>query len=297
MTAATVKRSIYLTTVAIGRIARVGRLRGLPDRPQTLRVLMYHKITSARPNSIAVDPASFEQQQAYLSEHYSVVRLSRVDGFFHMGEALPRRSVLLTFDDGYLDNLRTAYPVLKRYGHTAVLFLPTGFVGRHALPHDCHLLTHNPTANWAELANVLDVFEIGSHGISHRPLATLDLSAAREEVRRSKEEIEQRLGVGVSAFAYPKGSIRDFAPEHADLLRSAGYRLAFTTLPGVNHSRTSPFRIRRHNVEDYGAPYFEGLLDGSADLLALKDTHVGSYVKQIARRAMGTPPQKITELR
>lgn len=265
---------------------QVGRMRGLPDRPDALRVLMYHKVTAAEPNSIMVHPRAFEEQQVYLAENYSVVSLEQVDRFFYEGDSLPSRAVLLTFDDGYLDNVTTAYPILKRLNHSGVVFVPTALVGGKTLPHDRHLKTRNPTASWDDLAATQDVFEFGSHGRSHEPLARLSPSAATDEVVRSREELEQRLGAAVRAFAYPEGSIGDFLPEHEDAIRSAGYRLAFTTLAGGNTRATNPFRMRRHNVEDYGQAYFRGLVDGSADLLGLKDTWVGYRLKRWVRRAL-----------
>jgi peptidoglycan/xylan/chitin deacetylase (PgdA/CDA1 family) len=286
---AALKRSLYLGAAALGRAVGAGRLRGLPDRPNTLRVLMYHKVTAARPNTLAVAPPSFEAQQQWLNRHYTVVSLDAVRRRLSDGEDLPRRAVLLTFDDGYLDNLHNAHPVLERLGHRAVLFVPTDFVGGKTLPHDERVATPNPTLAWDDVRAMQDVFEVGSHACSHRRLAALPRAVAVREITESKRRIEDALGVAVRAFSYPRGSVGDFGPEHVDAVENAGYDLAFTTLPGVNGPAADPFRLRRHNVEDYGLRYFQALLDGSADLLALKDTRAGYRLKGWVNRGLGAP--------
>lgn len=246
---------------------------------------MYHKVTPVRPNSIAVSPESFEAQQRFLAVHYQVVALSDVRRWF-LGEApLPRRAVLLTFDDGYRNNLEFAHPVLSELGHAATIFVPTDFVGSSMpLPHDARLPVPNPTLTWDELAALQDVFEIGSHACSHRVLTQLPLDQAKREIEESKRLLERRLGRPVYAFSYPKGSIGDFSPALEAAVRDAGYDLAFTTIPAVNRAGANPLRIARHNVEDYGLRYFAGLLDGSAELLRLKDTRLGYQAKSALNR-------------
>lgn len=276
------KRSLYVGLVAVGRLTG-GAHRRRVSGPDTLRVLMYHKVTDARPNSIAVGIDSFAAQQRVLYDNYEVVSLEAVRRWIHCGEPLPARAVLLTFDDGYRDNLLNAYPVLAEYGHSAVLFVPTDFVGSaKPLPHDRHLVVANATVDWHELRSMLDVFEIGAHGRSHRVLTRLPAGQARHEIFASKRDLEEELGHPVRAFSYPKGSIGDFNPWIERCVRDAGFDLAFATLPGiVRRGRANPLALRRHNVEDYGLGYFRALLDGSADVLAIKDTRAGYRLKRL----------------
>jgi len=280
-----VKRSLYVGLANAGRLAGLGHLRGA-RRSNTLRVLMYHKITDTRLNSIAVSVASFAEQQRFLHEYYTVVSFDQVRRWLLEDKPFPSRAVLLTFDDGYRDNLLNAYPILAQYRHPAVLFVPTSFIGsREALPHDRHLPSMNPTLSWDEIREMLDLFEIGAHGCTHRVLTRIPGKEARDEIVHSKHEIEAHLDVNVRAFSYPKGSIGDFSPELEEYVRDAGFDLAFTTLPGiVRRKRVNPLALRRHNVEDYGLAYFRALLDGSADLLAIKDTRPGYWFKQLLQR-------------
>jgi peptidoglycan/xylan/chitin deacetylase (PgdA/CDA1 family) len=279
------KRGLYVGAVRIGRALGLGRH---SLRPGSLRVLMYHKVTDARPNSIAVGVDSFAAQQELLGAEYEVVGLATVLDHVRNGAPLPDRAVLLTFDDGYRDNLLNARPILERHGHTAVVFVPTAFVGEHrALPHDARLPTANPTMTWDELNTLAPVFDVGSHGVSHRVLTHLPFEEARAEIFDSKRALEEHLGREVHAFSYPKGSVGDRSPALDAAVREAGYELCFLTIPGVNRPRFDPLAVRRHNVEDYGLDYFRALLDGSAILLGAKDTRAGYHAKSLLNRARG----------
>jgi peptidoglycan/xylan/chitin deacetylase (PgdA/CDA1 family) len=215
-----------------------------------------------------------------------VVSLEQVREHFASDRRLPAKAVLLTFDDGYENNLSAAYPTLKEFGHSAVIFPALDFMGGGILPHDRHLATENVTLGWDDLKSMLDVFDVGSHACSHRTLTSLSPAEATEELRRSKETLESRLEQPIVAFSYPKGSIGDFNQETDRAVRDAGYELVFTTLPGTNLPPMDPFHLRRHNVEDFGLRFFKSLLDGSGDLLALKDTRLGYAAKARLRKTL-----------
>jgi peptidoglycan/xylan/chitin deacetylase (PgdA/CDA1 family) len=247
---------------------------------------MYHKVTDARPNSIAVGVDAFAAQQELLASEYKVVSLATVLEHVRTGAQIPDRAVLLTFDDGYRDNLANARPILAHYNHTAVVFVPTAFIGgHHPLPHDERLEASNPTMGWDELRALPPVCDIGSHGHSHRVLTRMPLDEARAEIFSSKRTLEERGCPEVHAFSYPKGSVGDRSAALDTAVREAGYELSFTTIPGVNQPAFDPMQIRRHNVEDYGLDYFRALLDGSAALLSAKDTRAGYNAKLLLNRA------------
>jgi peptidoglycan/xylan/chitin deacetylase (PgdA/CDA1 family) len=276
---AEVKRLIWTRGASLARRLGVGARRGLPDRPDTLRILMYHKVNDQPGNPLSVSTRSFREQQAFLAERYRVVSLDDVMASLAGVRPLPTRAVLLTFDDGYRDNLVHAYPILREHGHRAVLFAPTDFIDTsRPLPHDERVTCDNATLSWADLREMQDVFEIGSHGCSHRSMPRLAVDEATDEIRRSKRILEERLGHGVRAFAYVKGDWNDRLEE---VVRACGYEVAFNTVPGTNVPPLHAYRLERYNVDDYGIEYFSQLLDGSADFLALKDTHVGHRIKDL----------------
>ncbi len=284
------KNGVYRT---LGEAARtVGAVE--PEHERSLRVLMYHKVNDRPGNQLSVPTHLFDEQMGFLRDRgFEVVPLDAVLDHYAGGAPLQPHSVLITFDDGYRDNLENAAPVLERYGYPAVLFVPIGYLdGSRPLPHDEHLAARgivNPTLDWAGLADLEPVgIRVESHGIGHRPLADLEVDEAAREIVLSKLRLEERLGRSVQAFAYVKGSEAHYRPVHLSLLRQAGYELAFTSISGANGRRTDPLQLHRYNVEPYPARTFELVLSGACDLIALKDTVAGTHARRIFNAALGT---------
>jgi peptidoglycan/xylan/chitin deacetylase (PgdA/CDA1 family) len=284
------KNAVYR---ALGEtVTGVGALDGEEDR--TLRILMYHKVNDLWPNPTTVPTAVFEKQMGLLRQlGYVPVSLDAVRDHYLSGTTLPERAVLITFDDGYRDNLQNALPVLRRHGYPAVLFVPIGFLDNgRPLPHEesLHVLgVRNETLDWDELAELeAGGVRIESHGIGHRPLSELDPAEATREIAISKLRLEARLGREVEAFAFVKGSEADYRAEHASLVQQAGYKLAFTSVSGANGPAADRFRLRRYNIEPYPARTFELVLAGACDLIAAKDTVLGTHARRAFNAALGT---------
>jgi len=264
------------------------------DDERTLRVLMYHKINDEPENSVTVPVTLFDEQMAQLGElGYTPVSLDEVLAYYRDGVALSPRAVLITFDDGYRDNLENAVPVLAKHGYPAVLFVPIGYLdGSRPLPHDEHLASHgvlNRTLQWSDLAALESAgVRVESHGIGHRPLADLEVDEAAREITLSKLRLEEALGRPVQAFAYVKGSEAHYRLVHLSLLRQAGYELAFTSISGANGPSTDPLQLHRYNVEPYPPRTFELVLAGACDLIAVKDTVAGTHARRLFNAALGT---------
>jgi peptidoglycan/xylan/chitin deacetylase (PgdA/CDA1 family) len=273
-------------------VSGVGALDGEEER--TLRVLMYHKVNDLWPNPTSVPTAVFAEQMALLPElGYTAVSLEAVRDHYLLGSPLPERAVLITFDDGYRDNLENALPVLHEHGYPAVVFVPIAYLdGGRLLPHEepLRLLgVRNDTVGWHELAELeAGGIRVESHGIGHRPLAELDPADAVREIAVSKLRLEERLGREVEAYAFVKGSLADYRPEHASLVQQAGYKLAFTSVSGANGPHSDRFRLRRYNVEPYPARTFELVLRGACDLISVKDTVLGTHARRALNAALGT---------
>jgi peptidoglycan/xylan/chitin deacetylase (PgdA/CDA1 family) len=264
------------------------------DADRMLRVLMYHKVNDLWPNPTTVPTGVFVEQMDLLGElGYTPVSLDAVRDHYLFGFELPPRAVLITFDDGYRDNLLNALPVLRNHRYPAVLFAPVGFLDdARPLPHEesLHALgVRNETLAWEQLAELEEGgVRVESHGIGHRPLSELDPSEATREIALSKLRLEERLGREVEAFAFVKGSQADYKPEHASLVQQAGYKLAFTSVSGANGVGTDRYRLRRYNVEPYPARTFELVLSGACDLISVKDTVLGTHARRALNAALGT---------
>ena len=217
----------------------------LPRRTVVVPILLYHRIDLLRPSlpaitrRLTVTPSDFRGQMEWLAGHgYHAVTQFQLFAALEEGAALPRKPVLITFDDGYRDVLWNASPVLERLRMPATSYVITGRVSGP----DPSFLT------WGEL-RVLEQrgIAIGSHTVTHRPLTELGSSEALRELRDSRRQLEQHLGHPVQWFAYPYGA------EDARILaltREAGYVLAATTQGGDVQTADEPLLLRREEILD-----------------------------------------------
>ena len=278
---------------AIGEtMTGAGALNDADER--TLRVLMYHKVNDLKPNPTTVPTSVFAEQMSLLADlGYAPVSLEQVRAHYVEAAVLPEGAVLITFDDGYRDNLENALPILQRHGYPAVIFVPIGFLdGDRPLPHEEMLRAlgvRNETVGWDELAALeAGGIRVESHGIGHRPVSELEPAAAAREIALSKLRLEERLGRRVDAYAFVKGSLADYRPEHVSLVQQAGYALGFTSVSGSNSPASDRYRLRRYNVEPYPPRTFELVLSGACDLISVKDTVPGTYARRAFNKVLGT---------
>ena len=283
-----IKHIIYLGLSLIYRYLGFQWLTSLFGAKRSLTVLMYHKVNDHAYNPISVSVRSFENQICYLKDNFKILSPEEVLDCVQKNQ-FPPNAVLITFDDGYQDNLTNAYPILKKHNLRALLFIPTDFPGSGKFAHDEHVPYHNPTLTWDEIQVIQDVFQIASHGCSHQIMTSIPFSQAVGEIKQSKEILESHLGGPVTSFSYPKGSIEDFNVELEEFVKNEGYSLAFTTIPLRNKIPFNQWRIQRYNIEDFGMTYFKCLLNGAGDILSLKDTRFGYQLKKKINYILGTP--------
>lgn len=208
--------------------------RGLPRRsaqpPGTsIPVLAYHRIAVSGPAGLApyrVSPDAFAEQMAFLRDNgYAVLSLAQFREAQVKGLAMPHRSVLLTFDDGYRDFAENALPVLAKHSFPAALFVVEDRVGGTA---DWDGAFGEPAAllDWADLRDVAQRnVAIGSHTRTHPHLSELSPEGTVAELSLSRTRLEAELGRPVTALAYPYG---DTNPLVATWAACCGYELAFT---------------------------------------------------------------------
>lgn len=209
---------------------------------QAVTVLCYHRFGSPA-SKMVVTPANFEAQLEWLQvHHYQVLRLADLAAFLEGRQALPRRSVLITIDDGYESAWRVAFPALKKRGLPATLFVPTDFVGaRDAM-------------SWAQMEEMVGsgLVDVQPHGKTHRSLADRGGSGSETawrqqiegELRQSRAAIERRLGASAAprAFAYPFGDVDDAV---LDSMQRLQFTLGLTVDAGGNPFYAPPLMLRR----------------------------------------------------
>ena len=121
------------------------------------------------------------------------------------GAPLPRGGVVITFDDGYRDFLKYAWPLLRRYRFSATVYLVAGHIG-HTNRWDHQHGEILPLLDWGEIRGLqAEGVSFGSHSVSHRSLRTLSLMEIRRELVDSQDILQQGLSIPIRSFAYPYG--------------------------------------------------------------------------------------------
>jgi peptidoglycan/xylan/chitin deacetylase (PgdA/CDA1 family) len=196
-------------------------------------ILMYHSIDDDDA-AACVRPGRFDEQMAYLKKAgYRTIDLDTLYDHFSAGEEVTEKSIVITFDDGYRDNVEQAAPILERYGFCATVYLPTDHLGVSNRWNAADGVPQRPLLGWDEVRRLGSdsVLSFQAHSCSHPKLSRLPLGQMEREVRRCKDLIEERLGNPCHHFAYPYGDLSDAV---RDIVGAAGFHTAVTTRWGHN---------------------------------------------------------------
>jgi peptidoglycan/xylan/chitin deacetylase (PgdA/CDA1 family) len=231
------------------RIALHSTMTALSVDTDRLPILMYHRVApSGLPamGRFRVTPDAFAAQLRYLRDSgYHSITLEEWSTAQETRRPLTGRAVLLTFDDGYVDFLTYAFPLLKQYGFSAIVFLVADHIGG-SNDWDQIYGEKVPLMGWDEihwLQHQGIVF--GSHTVSHRPLTSLSAEATVLEGIRSRVILEHKLRAPISAIAYPYG---DLDPSVQHLIGATGYRFGLSCRPGLSMLQTPPLALPRIEV-------------------------------------------------
>jgi peptidoglycan/xylan/chitin deacetylase (PgdA/CDA1 family) len=206
-----------------------------------VRILAYHGVETSPSNPFSVSVENFEKQIALIASHFDVIDFPTFlrwrKGAYESG----RPKILLTFDDGFANNLALAAPILRKYGVPATFFvIASKLDGR-----DRRFMTAGDLLSLLES----DLFRIGSHSLNHLSVARITEEKKNEEIGGSKSLLETTIGRDISYFCYPYGTFSDFDQRSLSLLEQYGYSLACTSINGINFKGTNLFRLRRAKVE------------------------------------------------
>ncbi|HET9954891.1 MAG TPA: polysaccharide deacetylase family protein [Polyangiaceae bacterium] len=230
-------------------LARWGRRR---PRQQG-RILCYHSVGQPSFGVNDIPPQAFRQQLEWaLKQGYRFVPAEKIarDG----GDP---RSLAVTFDDAFKTVGTQAAPILAEYGIPWSVFVVTNWSdGGGGWAPETFL-------NWSELRELADKgAEIGSHSVSHPDFGYLDGAHTRDELRRSREIMEERLGFAPHSFAIPFGQSKNWSPVATEAAREAGYRIVYAQAEGSRPMFTVPRTFITHY--DNGR-VFEAALQGVFD--------------------------------
>jgi peptidoglycan/xylan/chitin deacetylase (PgdA/CDA1 family) len=211
---------------------------------QTVPVIVYHKFSKRSTDLMTLSEGAFEEQMRFLKENgYRVVSMDAFFDFLDYRTPLPPKSVVITVDDGWRSFYDFAFPILKKYGYPATLFVYTDFIsGRRG------------TLDWGLLAEMSKAgIDIQSHTKTHRYLDRSNsqesfpeyFEALRKEITEAADQIQRKLNKKVTYLAYPYGETNSLT---IALLQKLGYRGAFTVERGSNPFFCHPYRIRRSMI-------------------------------------------------
>lgn len=213
-------------------------------------VVYYHRIGGCDPLSKPAE--AFRRDLEYMRRRHACISLAEMCRRLQSGRPLRRRSIAVTFDDGYRDNLTQAVEPLLAAGVPATFFVATGFVGtRRQFPHDNHTSAgvEYPKLTWPDLALMQSAgFEIGSHTVSHANLGTADAQTIHQEMSDSLTTLNRELGNRPRAFSFPWGKPADIACDAIRAAQKAGYYAAASAFGGTNRRGENPFHVRRVDV-------------------------------------------------
>lgn len=232
-------KTVMVNTSYLARGWRVGDVHG--------RILMYHRVDEVRGDRLVVTPEEFRAQMEWLRRReIHVVDLGTlIESFQHPTKG--KNQIAITFDDGYADNYRFAWPILRSYGYPATVFVSAGLMGTdQRIPASRPGATPARLLTWEELQEMsTENFSVGSHALTHTRLTRMPLPQVKAEVSDSKKILEDKLGHRVDWFCFPSGA---YSIDIVRLVQWAGYHGACSIRPGVNTAQTHRFALRRTEI-------------------------------------------------
>ncbi|MFN3325513.1 MAG: polysaccharide deacetylase family protein [Bryobacteraceae bacterium] len=173
------------------------------------------------------------------------------------GPGVPKRAVVIHFDDGYRDNASDAAPLLRAADLPAAFFIASGFIDTsRSFEHDKtkspHRFENMTSEHVRQLAR--EGFEIGAHTVNHVDLGSVDAQTAVKEIVESRRALECILGAPVSLFSYPFGRPENITEDARTVIRDAGYRALFSAYGGAVQKKTDVLDIPRNGASSEHRP-------------------------------------------
>ena len=195
--------------------------------------MMYHAIDYAgHPKDNMVSPENFSRQMNYLKNHgYKVISLDELVRGIKEKRSFPQKAAVISFDDGYQDNYRYAFPVLKKNQFPATIFMPFEQVDQQ------RYLTA------AEIKEMIKYnITIGSHTLNQAYLPSVTNEEKLRQIEMSKKFLEKKLGHPIEYISYPSGG---FSEEIKRMVKEAGYQGACTTNRGYHRFNEDVYELKR----------------------------------------------------
>lgn len=211
-------------------------------------VLYYHSVRESADNEVTITPEMLREELKYIKdEGYTTITQKQLREYILNNSPIPEKSILITFDDGYMDNYYSAFPILKEFNMTATIFcIASELDGSYYLSKEA-------------IKEMSDYgIDIESHTVTHSHLNKLEYNKQLEELIQSKKILEDITGKEIISIAYPFG---DFNNNSIKAAKEAGYTLGFTTKLGLSDRNDNPLALDRIYISSkYKMSTFKELL-------------------------------------
>jgi peptidoglycan/xylan/chitin deacetylase (PgdA/CDA1 family) len=220
------------------RVAALVPPPGAPPHSVTVPVLTYHRVaplSAVGITDLKVEPSNFVAELSALrNAGYHTIHQWQLFDALYKGGALPAKPVIISVDDGYVDDVTRILPALQRFHMVATFFVITG------------RMTEPGFLN-ADQIRQLDRagMDVGDHTAHHVDLRLLTASQLKSETAGSRHVLQRVLGHPVYFFAYPFGAFNDTV---ISAVKAAGFTMAYTTAGGTTESTSTPLTMPRVHV-------------------------------------------------
>jgi peptidoglycan/xylan/chitin deacetylase (PgdA/CDA1 family) len=213
----------------------------------TAVVVAFHRVDDRfKGNPISCTVDEFREFCDFFQQNFYVISTTELLERIRTGADLGGRLVI-TFDDGYLDNYENAAPELEARGLPATFFISSGLIGSTRRPWwDEEYGAESEWMNWDQVRSLHSRgFEIGGHTVNHVDLGVVSETVAIEEVRGCKEMLEKELDDRITLFAYPYGRPHQITEANRSIVRSHDFQCCFSCHGGIVVPGSDPYRLQR----------------------------------------------------
>ena len=210
-------------------------------------IICFHRVNDYDNSQLSASTRLFEEIIREVRSRYHPVPLQKLIDGLNNNKAIRPKTVAITFDDGYRDNLLFAAPILRKYDVPATFFIISGYIGTDkVLPWDESNKVSHPLMTWDEVSELNKMgFEIGSHTVTHVNLGKVPVDVARQEIFQSKEQIEDEISQHANTFAVPFGRKDCITPERSEMIKKAGFQCCCTSFGGKVTQKSDLFNLPR----------------------------------------------------
>lgn len=215
-------------------------------------VLYYHSVDENAANEVTITPEKLQEQLDYINDNnYVTITMTELYDHIENNKPIPEKSILITFDDGYMNNYTEAFPMLKKLNMTATIFC----VGNSL--DGSYYLSEEAIKEMSDYG-----IDIESHTVNHVHLDTMSYDEQLLELKNSKNILEKITGKEVLSLAYPFGDYNDNTIKAA---KDAGYKMGFTTKLGLSDRTDDIYKLDRIYISSsYDMNTFKNLLKNTA---------------------------------